>query len=435
MFRLAVTSIRIRRAGKPADCVAGCTAAIAAAASRGADLVVLPEEPDVVSGRPAGEHVLDEHPIYRAYREEAVKHRVGVIGSVSAKVLTADGGSGAANVGFLIDRRGVLAGAYRKQHPAPSEEYIVTAPEIGGERFPVFEFDGVRIGIAICMDIHFPEMFRIYMLKGVDLVCMPTMYLDYTGDMLESVEKARAADNQMYLALSRYIDQPFLAGKNMGYAKVIAPDGRVIASTGHTDGVAVAEFDPTWRMPFWEAGYRDLREMFERIRNPAAYGEIVAPKGETLAGMVPLDAVGLPPTERLALAFRHAREEARRSGSADVRSYHVLLGLVRDQDNRAAQLLDRAGSAPDTIRTIVREVVASLSDQEPEGESIETILARAADEARSAGSHHLDVEHVLLALAGNRANVAAQALAVVGVDYRKLRAVVERLRQSDGDAA
>jgi predicted amidohydrolase len=265
-FRLAVSSILIQEIEK------NCLAAISDAARRGADLVLLPEEPDIVSGKAPGLYPLESHPIFQAFSRAAAEARIGLISSLSAKV---EGGY--ANSGFFLDRKGEILGLYRKQHPAPSEEAIVTTPA-GKDPFPVFDYEGVKIAIAICMDVHFPEMFRIYSLKGADVVCLPTMYLDYTGDMLESIEKARAVDNQMYFALSRYFDKPFLAGKNMGYAKVIAPDGRVIVSTGHQEGVAVADFDPTWKMPFWGEGYTEFREMFNAIRKPELYGELVAPK-------------------------------------------------------------------------------------------------------------------------------------------------------------
>lgn len=273
-FRLAVSSI------EKDNCVEHCVGAIVEAGTRGADLVVLPEEADIISGADPGQHTLEAHPVFTAFQAAAVKAKVAIIASLSAKV---DGGY--ANTGFLLDGTGKLVGLYRKKHPAPSEEAIVTTPA-RGDPFPVFDLKGVKIGIAICMDIHFPEMFRIYGLKGADVVCMPTMYLDYTGDMLETSEKARAIDNQMYFALSRYIEKPFLAGKSMGYAKVIAPDGRIIASTAHREGVAIAEFDPKWRMPFWvteeplRSMYPNLRVMFERIRRPDLYGDVVRRKGK-----------------------------------------------------------------------------------------------------------------------------------------------------------
>jgi predicted amidohydrolase len=268
-FRLAVSSI------DKVNCVEKCVGAVAEAGTRGADLVVLPEEPDITSGAAPGLHTLQEHPIFAAFRAAAIKAKIAVMATLSAKVP-----GGYANTGFLLDGRGTLIGVYRKKHPAPSEEAIVTAPA-AGDPFPLFELNGARVAMAICMDIHFPEMFRIYGLKGADVVCVPTMYLDYTGDMLESIEKARAIDSQMYLAVSHYIEKPFLAGKSMGYAKVISPDGRIIASTGHKDGVAIAEFDPKWRMPFWvteeplKSMYPDLRVMFDRIRRPDLYGDLL----------------------------------------------------------------------------------------------------------------------------------------------------------------
>ncbi len=272
-FRLAVASIdNPENAGD--RIVRHCVEAVEEAGRRGADLVVLPEEPDIIAGGVYGTHAIEDHPVFQAVRAAGTRAGIGVISTVSAKV-----GDRHANTAYLLDRKGEILGLYRKVHPAPTEEAILTEPAVPGEPFPVFDFEGVSIAIAICMDIHFPEMFRIYGLKGADIVCVPTMYLDYTGDMLEAIEKARAIDSGMYFALSRYITQPFLAGKNMGYAKVIAPDGRIIVSTGHREGVAIAEFDPKWRMAFWGEGYGgNMRTMYDQIRRPDLYGELVAPK-------------------------------------------------------------------------------------------------------------------------------------------------------------
>ncbi|MCC6694974.1 MAG: carbon-nitrogen hydrolase family protein [Candidatus Hydrogenedentes bacterium] len=280
LFRLAVTSIDRPEVEDRSGVIDTCVAAIVEAGERGADLVLLPEEPDIIAGATYGVHTLEEHPALLRFREQAAASGVGVISTLSVKV-----GDRHANTAFLLDRKGEILGLYRKKHPAPSEEAILTEPVVAGDPFPVFDFEGMKMGIGICMDIHFPEMFRIYGLKGADLVCVPTMYLDYTGDMLESIEKARAIDSQMYFALSRYITRPFLAGKNMGYAKVIAPDGRVICSTAHRPGVAIAEFDPKWRMEFWGDGYAgNMRYMFDIIRRPDLYGELVRPKEKDKEG-------------------------------------------------------------------------------------------------------------------------------------------------------
>ncbi|MFA6241937.1 MAG: carbon-nitrogen hydrolase family protein [Candidatus Hydrogenedentales bacterium] len=274
LFRLAVVSIDRPEPGDLSIVIENCMNAIAEAGRRGADLILLPEEPDIIAGGSYGAHPLEEHPVFLAFQRKAAEARIGVVSTLSVK-----NGDRFSNTGFLLGRDGSLLGLYRKKHPAPTEEAILTEPDEMGDPFPVFDFEGVKLGIAICMDIHFPEMFRIYGLKGADLVCLSTMYLDYTGDMLETLEKARAIDSGMYLALSRYITQPFLAGKHMGYAKVIAPDGRVIVSTAHHDGIAISEFDPKWRMQFWGEGYGgNMRTMYDMIRRPDLYGDLVKPK-------------------------------------------------------------------------------------------------------------------------------------------------------------
>ena len=268
LFRLAVASI------KRGECIDHCVQMIGEAGDREADLLVLPEEPDIVAGLEPGQHKLEDHPVFEAFRQAAIKAGVPIVASLSAKV---EGGY--SNMGFVLDETGDIIGLYPKKHPAPGEEAIVTTP-IDGDPFPVFDLGGIKLGIAICMDIHFPEMFRIYGVKGADIVCVPTMYMDYTGDMIESIEKARAIDSQMYLAVGHYIDQPYLAGKSMGYGKVIAPDGRIVASTGHQEGIAIAEIDPKWRFPYWATDeliekYPDLRVMFDRIRRPDLYDDLV----------------------------------------------------------------------------------------------------------------------------------------------------------------
>ena len=86
-----------------------------------------------------------------------------------------------------------------------------------------------------------------------------------------------AIDSQMYFSLSRYIDEPFLSGKSMGYAKIIAPDGRIIASTGHQSGLAVTTFDPKWRMPFWNDPSLSMRDLYDDVRTPAFYRRLLEP--------------------------------------------------------------------------------------------------------------------------------------------------------------
>jgi len=87
LFRLAVAAIDKPESAKNADnpVIANCVAAIREAADRGADLVLLPEEPDIIAGGTYGVYPLEEHPVFKAFRDQAAACGIGLISTVSAK--------------------------------------------------------------------------------------------------------------------------------------------------------------------------------------------------------------------------------------------------------------------------------------------------------------------------------------------------------------
>ncbi|MCX5768757.1 MAG: hypothetical protein NTZ09_00580 [Candidatus Hydrogenedentes bacterium] len=83
LFKLAVASIDRPEGDDPSAVIAGCVAAIAEAAERGADLVVLPEEPDIIAGGSHGQYPIEDHPVFRQFAEQAARSRVGVVSTLS----------------------------------------------------------------------------------------------------------------------------------------------------------------------------------------------------------------------------------------------------------------------------------------------------------------------------------------------------------------
>jgi predicted amidohydrolase len=137
----------------------------------------------------------------------------------------------------------------------------------------------------ICMDIHYPEIWRILALQGADIIVHPTWWLDYTGDMCASLVNARAIDNQVYVVTSHFVSMPFLSGRSMGYSRIVDPYGKTVASTSHHPGVAVAEVDLDMGYEFWADGelkkqYPTLKECFMGMRRPETYGIITRPDEE-----------------------------------------------------------------------------------------------------------------------------------------------------------
>jgi len=185
------------------------------------------------------------------------------------------------NTGVLIDRQGELVGKYRKMHLAPGEEEDVLPGDMG---YPVFTCDFGRVAIGICMDIHYPEMWRIYALKGADVLLFPTMCLDYTGDHIESIVNARAIDNQVYLVSSHFIQFPFLSGRSMGHSRIVDPYGRTLADTSHRPGLAFADVDLDAGFETWYSGdlkqrYPTLKECYLGMRRPETYQELIELEG------------------------------------------------------------------------------------------------------------------------------------------------------------
>jgi len=255
-------------------------AAIDEAAAHRPDLIVLPEEMDIIGLMPeevaeVGEPV-PGGPVQARFAEKARKHGVNLVVGLRERE-----GDRLYNVGVVIDRKGEYVGKYRKTHLAPGESDQVTA----GDEYPVFDLDFGRVGVLICMDIHYPEPWTILALQGADIIAHPTMWRDYTGDMCESLVNARAIDNQVYVVTSHYVTMPFLTGGSMGHSRIVDPYGRTLASTSHKPGVAVAEVDLDEGYEYWATGdlkrrYPTLKECFLGMRRAETYGIVTRPDTE-----------------------------------------------------------------------------------------------------------------------------------------------------------
>jgi predicted amidohydrolase len=291
--RLATASILIDDTPSyPSRCIERCLEMIDQAGQAKVDLVVLPEEPDVV-GCPNDYHHQLPEPIpggatYNLFAERARQNQIYVAYSQRE----ADGEQ-IFNTGILIDRNGELVGKYRKMHLAPGEENDVLPGDLG---YPVFDCDFGRVAIGICMDIHYPEMWRIFALNGADVLLWPTMCLDYTGDHIESIVNARAIDNQVYFVSSHFIMQPFLSGRSMGHSRIIDPYGRTLADTSHRPGLAIANVDldagyETWYTGELKERYPTLKDCYLGMRRPETYADLVRleqdpPKWKTLSNPI-----------------------------------------------------------------------------------------------------------------------------------------------------
>jgi predicted amidohydrolase len=163
------------------------------------------------------------------------------------------------NSSCLINPEGELIGVYRKTHPTASEEGAWSmAP---GTEIPVFDLGFARVGIAICWDMHFPEVCRALLVQGADLILHPTI-----GNDRRDVCPVRCKENGLPMVVSIF--------KEASYAIDIR--GKVTADLGETNGgYLVCDVDPfTHRSSKYGYNFRE-RDMNLARRNPAAYGTLL----------------------------------------------------------------------------------------------------------------------------------------------------------------
>ena len=219
------------------------------AAAQGADLAVLPEYVDYM-GDDAGALAAAEAipgPTTDVFAAKAREHSMNVIvGSMRGKV---EGDTRCANTSVLINRQGELTSHYRKLHlydvDLPGRVYYKESDTVAcGNEVVTGEVDGVKIGMSICYDVRFPELFRIQALAGARILVVPAAFTLFTGrDHWELLLRARAVENQCYVIAAGQVGN-YLPGKACnGRSMIIDPWGTVMACASDKVGTAVADLD------------------------------------------------------------------------------------------------------------------------------------------------------------------------------------------------
>lgn len=220
---------------------------LARAAAAGADLAVLPEFTDYLGPDvPKAESLDGEYAGFfaRAARELNMWVLAGSFhetGSIDER---------SHNTAPLFDRAGGLAAAYRKIHlydvdipgRVSYHESAIVAP---GDKTVVAEVEGVRLGLSICYDLRFPELYRRLAVDGgAQVIVVPAAFMMHTGrDHWEVLLRARAIENQCYVVAAAQIGDHEPGRTCFGRSMVIDPWGTIIAQAPDTVGVTVADLD------------------------------------------------------------------------------------------------------------------------------------------------------------------------------------------------
>src|SRR5215212_9448272 len=221
------------------------------AAATSARLVALPEVwpylgPDDVI-REQAETI--PGPITEQLAQRARRHGIYIHGGSIYE--TRPGDPGMYNTTVVIDPSGEIIAHYSKIHMFDVvldgvAEYQESATVTPGDEVTITEIDGVLVGLTICYDLRFPELFRILALKGAQAIMLPAAFTLMTGkDHWETLIRARAIENELYMIAPAQwgTHQPgmWCYGRSM----IVDPWGTVVTTATDGVGFAQATVDPS----------------------------------------------------------------------------------------------------------------------------------------------------------------------------------------------
>jgi len=222
------------------------------AVEQGARLVVLPEffsimgmkDSDMVAAREkSGSGVMQEF-----LAEMARKHRIWVVGG--SIPMEASSPNKIRNTCLVFDEQGKQVARYDKIHlfnlDLGTEHYHEGNLIEAGNQVVVVDSPFGRIGLAVCYDLRFPELFRA--MKNVDIVVLPSAFTATTGKMhWETLVRARAIENLVYVIASAQGGYHISGRETHGHSMIVDPWGRVLDVLPRGSGVVLAEVNPSYQ--------------------------------------------------------------------------------------------------------------------------------------------------------------------------------------------
>lgn len=176
------------------------------------------------------------------------------------------------NSAALFGLSGDLLGVYRKTHLFPTERLAGGGWSTPGHEPVVIETELANIGLTICYDGDFPELYRCEAIRGAEVIVRPAALLR-SFEIWDVTNRARAYDNHVYIAACNGIGPDAGGNYYFGHSMIVSPIAQVLALARGTEEIIAAELDPD---PIKHVTYGARTPMiFDHLqdRNLAAYSE------------------------------------------------------------------------------------------------------------------------------------------------------------------
>jgi len=249
---LRVAAVQLQSQDDVAQNLVECARLVECAASAGAKLIVLPENFAYFGAeenkRKLAEPLSDPAgPIQRALGEMARKAGAFLVAGgfpeASADVTRPF------NTALVFGPAGVLLESYRKIHlfDVALQDGTVLAESSGtspGQALVTFDIGRFRVGLSICYDLRFPELYRGLVSRGANVLLVPAAFTVHTGkDHWHALLRARAIESQAYVVAAAQWGKHPRGRTSYGHSLVVDPWGSVIAEASDRVGVVSADLD------------------------------------------------------------------------------------------------------------------------------------------------------------------------------------------------
>lgn len=245
-MRVAVVQMNSRD-DKAAN-LAKAEALLAEAAARGVELAVLPELWTYLGPRDRHAQVAEAlpGPTSAFLAEIARRHHLWLVGGSYLELVA--GEPRYFNTCLALSPEGEIIARYRKLHlfdvDVGGYSYRESATMAPGQEVVTTELAGVRVGLTICYDVRFPELYRRLAVAGAKIITVPAAFTRETGkDHWEVLLRARAVENQVFILAAAQVGSHPPGQACYGNALICDPWGVVLARAGYQECVVTAELD------------------------------------------------------------------------------------------------------------------------------------------------------------------------------------------------
>ena len=250
MTKLKVAAIQMKSGPDKDKNLKQAQKLIISAAKKKADFIVLPEVFNYRGNLNEAVKFAENIPGYSTniISQLAKKHKVWIL--IGSMLETAGAGRGLPfNTSVLINPKGKITAKYRKIHlfdiKLKGKQILESSRNQAGKHPKLAKIENIKVGLSICYDLRFPELYRYYSKSGAKIICIPSSFTKPTGEAhWHTLIKARAIENFAYVIAPNQAGTGSGGVKTYGHSLIVDPWGKILAEgSANKEEVIFAEID------------------------------------------------------------------------------------------------------------------------------------------------------------------------------------------------